>query len=146
MKKSILGSFVGIAIVVAFDSFARVIISLYMNTEILMIAYSSFPGLVWPLLLTFIAGFAAFFGAMFSLTYGRSHLIITGILYLILISTLRYGQLHLLIGQETLFYPITALFLSIVGAGLAWYLVKKNKPKAEGKKHHDPASSAEETI
>jgi hypothetical protein len=141
MKKSILGSLVGIAIVVALDSFARVIISLYMQHDILMFAYSSYPGIIWPILLTMIAGFTSFFGGMFSLTYGRDHRATTGILFVIFLLLLRYGQLHLLIGQESLFYPITALVLSLGGAFIAWQLLsKQNQSPVEENTttHHYP--------
>lgn len=142
MKKGIIGSFVGVAIVIALDSFSRVVISLYTNNEMMMISYSSFDGLLWPVLLTVIAGFSVFFGAMFSLTYGRNHINTTAILFFILITGLRYGQIHLLIGYESLFYPITALILSLLGMALAIKLVRNHKiPKSTiepDPKHHHP--------
>lgn len=137
MKKSLLGSFVGLAIIMAIDTFARVIIALYMQYDILMIAYTSYPGILWPLVLTLVAGFSAFFGGMFSLTYGRTHRVLTITVFLVLVSALRYGQLHLLIGQESLFYPITALVLSMGGILLAWQLTKNQRPVEA--KHHQPA-------
>lgn len=149
MKKSILGSLVGIAIVVTLDSFARVIISLYMQHDILMFAYSSYPGIIWPILLTIIAGFSSFFGAMFSLTYGRDHKFTSGLMFVLFLLLLRYGQLHLLIGQEpqeSLFYPITALVLSLGGAFIAWQLIsnQKHSPVEENETtHHFPEDDYE---
>lgn len=139
MKKSVLGSFVGLAIIVAIDSFSRVIVALYMHYDILMVAYSSYPGVFWPLVLTVISGFSAFFGAMFSLTYGRSHRVFTISLFVFLLMGLRYGQLHLLMGQESLFYPITALVLSLGGTLIAWHITKGKPagPVAETT-HHQP--------
>lgn len=145
MKKSILGSFVGLAIVISLDSFSRVVISLYEQTEIMMIAYSSYGGILWPILLTLIAGFSAFFGGMFGLTYGRDHKKTTGIFFITLLIGLRYGQVHLLIGYETLFYPIAALVLSLFGTALAWKLISKPQKtvqtpasKQSDQKHHHP--------
>ncbi len=130
MKKSFIGSFVGIAIVVALDSFARVIISIYMGEDIMMFSYTQYPGLLWPVLLTLIGGFTAFFGSMFSLTYGRSHRVVTLTSYLILVILLRYGQIYLLTGKESLFYPITALVLSLGGLLIAWQLTGKTKAQS----------------
>ncbi|MEX0646247.1 MAG: hypothetical protein WEA56_00420 [Balneolaceae bacterium] len=137
MKKSILGSFVGLAIIIAIDSFSRVVVSLYMQHDIMMIAYTAYPGIFWPLMLTLIAGFAAFFGSMFGLTYGRDHRVVTVSLLIALVLFLRYGQLHLLMGQEALFYPITALVLSLGGILLAWQLTKNRQP-SDDFTHHQP--------
>lgn len=127
MKKAFIGSLVGIAIVIALDSFARVILSIYMGLDLPMVSYSEYPGLIWPFLLTFIGGFSAFFGAMFSLTYGRDHRWVNLISYLILIVLLRYGQIYLLTGKESLFYPITTLVLSLGGILIAWQLTGNQK-------------------
>lgn len=143
MKKSVLGSFVGLAIIVAIDSFSRVVVALYMQYDILMVAYTSYPGIFWPLVLTVIAGFSAFFGAMFSLTYGRTHRVVTVSIFVFLVMGLRYGQLHLLMGQESLFYPITALVLSLGGTLLAWHLTKNKPPEPEEAMHHQPAAEEE---
>ncbi|WP_069131036.1 hypothetical protein [Rhodohalobacter halophilus] len=127
MKKAFIGSLVGLAIVIAFDSFARVIISIYMGLDLPMISYSEYDG-IWPFLITFIGGFSAFFGAMFSLTYGRTHRWVNVLSYLTLMILLRYGQIYLLTGKESLFYPITTLVLSLGGILIAWQLTSKNKP------------------
>lgn len=131
MKNSFIGSLVGIAIVIALDLFARVIISIYMGEEILMFSYTQFPGLLWPVVLTIIGGFTAFFGSMFSLTYGRTHRLATLSTFLILIILLRYGQIYLLTGKESLFYPITTLVLSLGGLVIAWQLTGKTKEQSE---------------
>lgn len=122
MKKAFIGSLVGIAIVIAIDSFARVILSIYMGLDLPMVSYTEYPGIVWPLLITFIGGFSAFFGAMFSLTYGRSHRWVNMISFLLFIILLRYGQIYLLTGKESLFYPITTLVLSLGGLLIAWQI------------------------
>ena len=127
MKKALIGSLIGVAIVIALDSFARVIISIYMGLNYPMISYSDFPGMIWPMLLTFIGGFTVFFGAMFALTYGRTHRLVALITLLIFIILLRYGQIYLLTGLESLFYPITTLVLSLGAILLAWQLTHPQK-------------------
>jgi len=139
MKKSILGSLVGIAIVVTLDSFARVAISLYTTQDILMFAYSSFPGPIWPILLTLIAGVSSFLGGIFSLTYSKSHQAVAAALFVFFIILLRYGQLHLLIDRETLFFPITALILSLGGVFLAWQLAKSKQGVTDESTYHYPS-------
>lgn len=141
MKHSIIGSLVGIAIVFALDSFVRVIIATYSGLEILMFSYSSYPGIMWPVALTIFAGLTSFLGGMFSLTYGRSHKGFTATIYVILLILVRYGQIHLLLTTESLFYPITALVLSLGGAFFAWQF-SKDKPAAESSsknEYHQPA-------
>jgi hypothetical protein len=140
MKKSLLGSFVGLCIIIALDSLSRVIISIYMNEEILMFSYSDYPGLIWPWLLTGIAAFSSFFGAMFALTFGREKRLLTFITFLILTGLMRYGQLHLLMETETLLYPILALIFSLAGIILAWRLLKPSIKKAQ-----TPSEEAEST-
>lgn len=133
MKKAIIGSLIGIAIVVALDTFARVIISIYMGLNYPMISYSEFPGIIWPMLLTFIGGFTVFFGAMFTLTYGRNNRLVALLNLLFFIILLRYGQIYLLTGLESLFYPITTLVLSLGSILLAWQLTdpkKKSEPNS----------------
>lgn len=139
MKNSILGSLVGIAIVVALDSLARVAVSTFLNEEIFMFAYSSYGGVFWPIVLTIIAGLSSFLGSLFSISYGKVHSTTTVILFLILIILVRYGQIHLLMGTESLFYPIAALVLSIGGAFIGWQLLKGGKSVAKQEsKHHYP--------
>lgn len=127
MKKAFVGSLIGVAIVIALDSFARVVISIYMGLNYPMISYSEFPGIIWPMLLTFIGGFSVFFGAMFTLTYGRSHRLVALLSLLIFIILLRYGQIYLLTGIESLFYSITTLVLSLGSILLAWQLTNPKK-------------------
>jgi len=127
MKKAIIGSLIGVAIVVALDTFARVIISIYMGLNYPMISYSEFDGIIWPMLLTIIGGFTVFFGAMFTLTYGRSHRLVALLNLLFFIILLRYGQIYLLTGIESLFYPITTLVLSLGSILLAWQLTDPKK-------------------
>lgn len=147
MKHSILGSLVGIAIVIALDSITRVILSTYTGQEILMFSYSSFEGLLWPVMLTILAGLTSFLGALFSINYGKSHKVITALLFLLLLVVLRYGQIHLLMSTESLFYPITALVLSIGGTFIAWQIIKdkvSSRPApVEETRHHYPTETQE---
>jgi len=127
MKKALVGSLIGVAIVVALDTFARVIISIYMGLNYPMISYTEFPGIIWPMLLTLIGGFTVFFGAMFTLTYGRTNRLVALLNLLFFIILLRYGQIYLLTGIESLFYPITTLVLSLGSILLAWQLTDPKK-------------------
>jgi len=140
MKKALVGSLIGVAIVVALDSFARVIISIYMGLNYPMISYSEFPGIIWPMLLTFIGGFTVFFGAMFTLTYGRSHRLVALLSLLFFIILLRYGQIYLLTGIESLFYPITTLVLSLGSIVLAWQLTGPKKKSVSEEQQEESGS------
>lgn len=138
MKKALIGSLIGIAIVIALDSFTRVIISIYMGLNYPMISYSEFPGIIWPMLLTLIGGFTVFFGAMFTLTYGRTHRLTALLSLLFFIILIRYGQIYLLTGLESLFYPITTLVLSLGAILIAWQLTHpKNKSVTEDVRDED---------
>lgn len=130
MKRSLLGSFIGISIILSIDSISRVIISLYENEDILMFSYSLYSGF-WPILLVAIAAFSTFFGAMFALTYGRQKQIFTLVFFIILAGLYRYGQLLLLDDTEGLLYPVIALVLSIFSILLAWRLVRPSKSKKD---------------
>ena len=127
MKKSLSGSLIGICIVVTIDLLSRVVIALYMKEDILMFSYSNYPGLLWPILLTGIAGFSTLFGGMFALTYGRDKQVFTVILFTILIILLRYSQIHILFETETILYPILTFTLSLIAVFLAWKFIHKPK-------------------
>lgn len=128
MKRSLLGSFIGISIILSIDSISRVIISLYNTQDIFMFSYTEYTGF-WPILLVAIAAFSTFFGAMFALTYGRQKQIFSLILFILLTGLFRYSQLLLLDDTEGLLYPVIALVLSIFSVLLAWRLVRSPKAK-----------------
>lgn len=130
MKRSLLGSFIGISIILSIDSISRVIISLYENEDILMFSYSLYSGF-WPILLVAIAAFSTFFGAMFALTYGRQKQILSLVLFTILAGLFRFGQIALLDDTEGLLYPVVALIISLFSIFLAWKLIRPSKSKED---------------
>lgn len=131
MKKSLIGSLIGITIVLVIDLLSRVVIALYMKEDILMFSYSNYPGAIWPVLLTIVAGFSSLFGGMFALTYGRSKQVFTVILFTLFIILLRYGQIHILFDTETILYPLLTFILSLIAVFLAWKIIHKPKEKHE---------------
>lgn len=156
MKKSFLGSLIGISIIFSIDSLSRVIISLYNNQEILMFSYSEYTSF-WPILLTGISAFSSFFGAMFALTYGRSKQVLTLVLFLLFAGLYRYGQILMLKDTEGLLLPVVALVFTLVSIFVAWRLIRPKKPEAEksagenedlssstSQKHHHPAQNGGE--
>lgn len=148
MKKSLLGSLIGISIIFSIDSISRVIISLYENEDILMFSYNLYSGF-WPILLVAISAFGTFFGAMFALTYGREKQVFSLILFIILAGAFRYAQITILNDTEGLLYPVVALVLSLLSIFLAWKVVRPSKSKKDSdhtgtpptppKHHHHPA-------
>lgn len=142
MKKSFIGSLIGFGIAVTIDLLSRVVIALYMKEDILMFSYSNYPGLLWPVLLTFIGGFSVFFGGMFALTYGRANQIFTVTLFTTLILLLRYSQIHVLYETETIVYPILTLILSLIAVFLAWKIIHKTKKNDSEFTTEEPKSDA----
>lgn len=130
MKKSLLGSLIGVSIILSIDSLSRVIISLYNTQDILMFSYTEYTGF-WPVLLVALSAFSSFFGAMFALTYGRSRQILTLIVFIIFAGGYRYGQLLLLQDTEGLLFPVIALVLTLVSILVAWRLVRPGKSGKE---------------
>lgn len=137
MKKSLLGSFIGVSIILSIDSLSRVIISLYENQEILMFSYSLYTGF-WPILLLGIAAFSTFFGAMFALTYGREKKVFSLILFIVFVGLFRYGQIVILQDTEGLLFPVVALVVSLFSILIAWRLVRPSKPKKEADELDSP--------
>ncbi|MDZ7718934.1 MAG: hypothetical protein U5K72_08970 [Balneolaceae bacterium] len=147
MKKSLLGSLIGISIIFSIDSLSRVIISLYENEDILMFSYSLYSGF-WPVLLVAIAAFSTFFGAMFALSYGREKRVFSLIIFILFAGLYRYGQIVILDDTEGLLFPVIALVLSLISIFLAWKLIGRSKskdnqdksePPISPQKHHHPA-------
>ncbi len=140
MKKSILGCFIGLSIVLSLDSLSRVFIALYHDQAILMFSYSAYPGALWAVLLTAMAGISTFLGGLFSFTYGKSNQVLSLSVFTVLIILLRYAQIHLLYETETIFYPITGMILSLLAIFFAWKLARPGKKKDEEFKQHHPVN------
>lgn len=154
MKKSFLGSLIGISIILSIDSLSRVIVSLYNKQDILMFSYSEYTGF-WPVLLVAVSAFSSFFGAMFALTYGRTKQMLTLILFILFAGLYRYGQILLLKDTEGLLLPVFSLVLTLITILLAWRIVRPKKPKTEelskekeetitpaSQKHHNPTGNS----
>jgi TM2 domain-containing membrane protein YozV len=144
MKKSILGGLIGLSIVLSLDSLMRVLIALYVAEEILMFSYTGYPGLLSVILITLMAGLSSFLGGLFVLTYDKKHQIAGLILFILLLSGLRYGQIHLLYPTEGILYPIIGLILSLIAVFLAWKVVRPSKSEKDAEKfnrQHHPVDS-----
>lgn len=142
MKKSILGSFVGLSIVISIETISRISLSLYMNYDFQAISYSEFPGILWPVLLVAIAGFSSFLGGVFALSYGKAHRASTLLLFMLLLTSLRYAQVHLLFETDPL-YSISALIISLFILILAWKLTSPKQLNTRSEEdftqtHHQP--------
>lgn len=142
MKKSIIGSLIGIAIVVAADTLVRVGISLALEGEVSLFRYNIYPG-IWGFLISFITLLTSFVGAAFTITYADKQKQFGVICFAIWLILIRYGQIHIVMDSE-LFLPITSLILSLIGVGLAWKFFFKKKQRemineaepVHEKKHH----------
>lgn len=144
MKKSILGGLIGLSIVLSLDSLMRVLIALYVDEQILMFSYTGYPGLLSVILITFMAGISSFLGGLFVLTYDKNHQIAGLILFILLLTGLRYGQIHLLYPTEGILYPIIGLILSLIAIFLAWKVVRPSKTEKDTEnftRNHHPVDS-----
>ncbi len=144
MKKSILGGFIGLSIVLSLDSLMRVLIALYVDEQILMFSYTGYPGFLPVILITVMAGISSFLGCLFVLTYDKNHQIAGLILFILLLSGLRYGQIHLLYPTEGILYPILGFILSLIAIFLAWKVVRPSKSEKDAEKfnqQHHPVNS-----
>lgn len=146
MKKSVLGAFIGLSVVLSIDSLARVIIAVLENEEILMFSYSGYPGIIWPIVLVAVAGLSTFLGALFTLSYGKLHKITGLFIFIILLTLLRYSQTYLLMGTEELLYPVAGFVLSLLMIFPAWRVMTPKKspelpkegPPVEQPRYHQP--------
>lgn len=146
MKKSILGSFIGISIVLSIESFARVVAALTFDIEIPMFSYTAFPGIVTPALLTVTAAVSSFLGTLFLLTYAKKKEIVSLVVFVLLLLILRYGQIHLLYDTESIVFPVIALILSLISVFIAWRILhpKKIEKENESEAKHHPVSDQQE--
>lgn len=126
MKKSFIGSLIGIAIVVAADTIIRVIFSIALDFEISLFRYNIYPGILWELLICSLTLLTSFLGGVFTVTYAdlrkQTGLIIFGVWLM----GVRYGQIHYAMEQELLL-PIVALILSLGALIIVWKTFLKNK-------------------
>lgn len=152
MKKSIIGSLIGVAIVVAADTIIRVIVSTSLNIPVDLFLYETY-GITWSLLLCALTLVTSFLGGIFSVTYADVKKRLALIMYGVLLMAVRYGQIHYAMELELLL-PIVALVFSLLAVVLVWRFFlskKKTTPMAEPsgpvadtethaqhKKHHSP--------
>lgn len=138
MKKSIIGSLIGLAIVIAADTLIRVIITLFTEAPMNLFRYDIYPGFIWGLLISLLTFVTSYAGAAFTITYADHKKKTALISFAILLIIVRYGQIHYVMNYE-LFLPILSLILSLIGVWLAWKFFFKKKPETVShKKHHQP--------
>lgn len=150
MKKSIIGSLIGIAIVVAADTIIRVIISIALDSEVSLFLYNIYPGITWSFLICSLTLVTSFLGGAFTVTYSDVKKQMALILFGVWLMAVRYGQIHYVMQQELLL-PIVALVFSLLALILVWrfFLSGKTKHVTEHspstpvadphhKKHHSP--------
>lgn len=150
MKKSIIGSLIGVAIVVAADTIIRVILSISLESELSLFLYNLYPGITWSLFLCASTLITSFLGGAFAVTYTHEKKKLGLIIFGIWLMAVRYGQIHFAMDRELLL-PIVALVFSLLSIVLVWrFFIRKNKatvtehtepsadPGAVNKKHHTP--------
>src|SRR5690625_7182713 len=106
MKKSVLGAFIGLSVVLSIDSLARVIIAVLENEEILVFSYSGYPGIIWPIVLVAVAGLSTLLGAVFTLSYAKEHKITGLFIFIIVLTLVRHCHQDLLMCTEPLLDPV----------------------------------------
>lgn len=147
MKKSLIGSLTGVAIVFALDTLIRVGVSLYLGTETILFRYNIYPGVIWELSLCFLTLFTSFIGGAVAVSNSGNHRKTGLILFGTWLMALRYGQVHLSMEQELLL-PIVALIFSLLAVVLVWRWMVHKKLKTTDfdpaapadHKHHTPKS------
>lgn len=141
MKNLVLGSLIGLAIVFAFDTLIRIIISLSIDTDIRVFEYEAYRGMFWKLIIASSTLITTFAGAFYALNNAKDRQLTVVLLFGALIVALRYGQIHYIVGTaESLFFPISALVFSLLGIVGAWKLThRKPAPTKEKEpRHHQP--------
>lgn len=149
MKKSLIGSLIGVAIVVAADTIIRVIISLIFNIDVTLFLYEIY-GIPWSLLICSLTLITSFLGGAFAVTNADSKKKLALIMFGIWLMAIRYGQIHFVMEQELLL-PIVSLVFSLLSVVLVWRFFLGGKkasateqvepsaaPGANDKKHHSP--------
>lgn len=142
MKKNIIGSLIGIAVVIASDIIIRLLFSIILNMEIFLFRYSAYPQMYWGVLICLLTFATSFMGAAVSVRYPDSKKNRALVLFGFILMGVRYGQIHYVMEVELLL-PIVALVLSLGATILAWKVfLKKRKEAIPGsppsKKHHQP--------
>jgi len=151
MKKSIIGSLIGLAIVIAADTIIRAIVALITDAPMNLFNYTIYPGFIWGLLISLLTFVTTYAGAAFTITYADIKKQFGLIFFTFLIIVVRYTQIHIVMNVE-LFFPILSLILSLIGIWLAWKFFLKKKVKGDypedrkaEKKHHQPSQNQPDT-
>ena len=151
MKKSIIGSLIGLAIVIAADTIIRVIIALLTDAPMNLFEYAIYPGFFLGLLISLLTFATTYAGAAFTITYADRNKQFGLFSFTFLVIVVRYIQIHYVMHVE-LFLPILSLILSLIGIWLAWKFFLKKKVTGDshldnnsGKKHHQPSQNQPDT-
>jgi len=150
MKKNLIGSLIGVAIVVAADTIIRVILSISLDSDLSLFLYNIYPGLTWSLMVCALTLVTSFMGGAFAVTYTNVKKKLGLIMFGVWLMAVRYGQIHFAMDQELLL-PIVALVFSLLAVVLVWrFFLNRNKtikaehvespaePETSNKKHHTP--------
>jgi len=147
MKRGIIGSLIGIAIVIAADLILRVILALTLEAELSFFSYANYPGFFWGFIISIFALVSSFLGGAFTVNYADSKKLLSLITFGILLMILRYGQIHVVMERE-LMLPILTLIFSLIAVALVWKFFIRKKQMSTGKdevhpnknknKHHYP--------
>lgn len=140
MKNFLLSGFIGIAIVVALETLFRVLLSVLSGHDITIVHFDPYHGLHWKLLIAIFSLVSAFAGGLFAVSYHKQQKRMAFAGFAVLLLLVKYGQVHLLIGLETLVFPITSLVFALIGLVLVWKfrVQKPDDEKPDAKRHHQP--------
>jgi len=145
MKKSLLGSLIGLAVVVAADTIIRVVIALTTGQPVTLFRYEMYDGFIWAVIISGATFFTSFAGGALTVTYADEKKRIGLASFGLLLILVRYAQIHYVMEIELLF-PMISLFLSLLSLFFVWkFFFRKNKSPAEKheqeeggrKKHHE---------
>lgn len=142
MKKNIIGSLIGIAVVIASDIIIRVILSLSLGTELMLFRYTAYPQLYWGILVCLLTFLTSFIGGAIMVRNSETKKTAGLLLFGFLLMAVRYGQIHYIMEVELLL-PVVALVLSLGATILVWKIFLKKRKEVEPdepstKRHHRP--------
>ncbi|MFU8812728.1 MAG: hypothetical protein ACNA78_07140 [Balneolaceae bacterium] len=135
MKQSILAGLIGVAILIALELVTRIALAISLGIPVAVFGFEAWPGFLWAFLLLFLSLPFSVLAAYITMVSGRQNKLASFILYVFFLLVAKYGQIHLLIGKETLIYPVLSLAFAVTGAMLAWIYFQPPAPK---KADHHP--------
>lgn len=116
---------VGYFAIVVLNSFVHLIVSVYFNTELVLMGISQMPSAPWTFGVTGLQFAFGLFGGLLTTTLAGSKAYVEVLGFILLMVVIGFVDYSVLSGREPLWYLITSPILKVLGIFSGYQLIKE---------------------